>query len=411
MIRSKQHRFWIIVTLGFLSAMNPFSIDLYLPAFKQIASVLNTTTASLSLTLSSYFIGIAVGQLAYGPLLDRFGRKKPLYAGLALYVLASFGCIFTRTLEGIVVWRFFSAVGGCVATVVSTAMVRDLFTVQESGRIFSLLMLVLGVSPLLAPSVGSVLTVMVGWQAVFVALILIAVFMIISAAFILPVSYVGDRSVGLTPGPIVRDYWQILKQPQFYIYAFTSSASIATLFAYIAASPVMLFTFFKLSVYTYGCVFTLLAAGFIGGSQLNMFLQHRFKTLQILQWSICFQMFFCLLFVCVAWMNFLPLPLVLVLCFFILLCIGCALPNASVLAMAPFAAQAGRASALLSSSQMILGSISSVTLGCITIVTMRPIAVVFALPALMAGIFLYLGRKMPIVLGEEETSEGFAGLH
>ena len=134
-IRTKKQCFWIIVTLGFLSAMNPFSTDMYLPAFQQIALALQTTTASLSLTLSSYFIGIAVGQLGYGPLLDRFGRKKPLYGGLALYIVASVGCIFSHHLQQLVAWRFLTAVGGCVATVASVAIVRDLFTVKESFKI------------------------------------------------------------------------------------------------------------------------------------------------------------------------------------------------------------------------------------------------------------------------------------
>ena len=408
MIRSPQHRRWIIVVLGFLSAMNPLSTDMYLPAFQGIAHALQTSTASLSLTLSSYFIGIGVGQLAYGPLLDRFGRKTPLYAGLGLYVLASIGCIFTHTLEGLVVWRFFTAVGGCVASVVSVAMVRDLFSVKESAKIFSLLMLVLGVSPLLAPTIGSAVAVNIGWQGVFVILMFIALIMIFLSALVLPESHSGDDHVKLTPGPILRDYWEIFIHPQFTIYALVGGSVMASLFAFIAASPVLFFNFFHLSIYSYGWIFTLLAAGFISGSQINLLLLRRFSSIQILRWAVIVQILMCLAFMAVAWSDCFHLPLVLALIFGMLLSIGCASPNAAVLAMAPFASKAGRASALLSSSQMLLGSVASIVIGLLTLQSMRPIAVIFALPALLAGLSLYLGKNRVVTLQEGET---VASLH
>ena len=411
MIRSPQHRRWIIVVLGFLSAMNPLSTDMYLPAFQGIAHALQTTTASLSFTLSSYFIGIGVGQLAYGPLLDRFGRKKPLYGGLGLYVMASIGCIFTHTLYGLVAWRFLTAVGGCVATVVSVAMVRDLFSVKESAKIFSLLMLVLGVSPLLAPTIGSAVAVNIGWQGVFVILLLIALFMMLSAAVVLPESHPGDAHVRLTPGPILRDYWEIFLHPQFTTYALTGGAVMASLFAFISASPVLFFNFFHLSIYSYGWIFTALAAGFISGSQVNLLLLRRFSSIQILRWAVIVQIIMCLAFIGVAWSDCFHLPLVLALIFGMLLSIGCASPNAAVLAMAPFAHKAGRASALLSSSQMLLGSIASIVIGLLTIQSMRPIALIFALPALLAGLFLYVGKKNVGTLQEGEAGGATGCLH
>lgn len=404
MIRSSQHRRWIIIVLGFLSAMNPLSTDMYLPAFQEIGRALKATTESLSFTLSSYFIGIAVGQIIYGPLLDRYGRKKPLYVGLLLYVLASFGCIFARTLEVLVFWRFLTAVGGCVATVVSVAMVRDLFTVQESAKIFSLLMLVLGVSPLLAPTLGSVVAVHIGWQGVFVLLMIIALLMLLLGAFVLPESHQGDKTVRLTVKPLLYDYWSVLIEPQFAIYAFVGGASIATLFAYIAASPMLLFHFFHVSVYRYGIIFTALAVGFISGSQVNIFLLRRFKSLHILRGAIFSQAFFCSLLLVVAWENCFYFPLVFVLLLLILLSVGCALPNAAVVAMAPFAKNAGRASALLNSSQMILGTIASIVIGFLQMESMRPMAFIFLLPAVMALATLYLGRHVTIMLGEENKN-------
>ncbi|WP_207796083.1 MFS transporter, partial [Leptospira ellisii] len=153
-MRSKRQNFYIIFILGILTALSPFSIDMYLPAFPEIAEDLKTPASEVALSLSGYFIGLALGQILYGPLLDRFGRKKPLYYGIALYVLASVGCFFSSTINELIIFRFLQAIGGCAANVASVAMVRDLFSIKESSKVFSLLVLILGASPLLAPTIG-----------------------------------------------------------------------------------------------------------------------------------------------------------------------------------------------------------------------------------------------------------------
>src|ERR1700686_3154259 len=150
----KRNLTWITLLLGSLCVVTPFAIDMYLPAFSKIAAAYQTTSSEISLTLSSYFVGFALGQVFYGPLLDRFGRKRPLYAGLLIYILASIGCAFAPSLKTFVTLRFLEAVGGCVAQVGAIAMVRDFFPAKESAKILSLLMLVLSVSPLFAPSIG-----------------------------------------------------------------------------------------------------------------------------------------------------------------------------------------------------------------------------------------------------------------
>src|SRR5580704_315058 len=144
----------IILILGSLSTISPFAIDMYLPAFPGIADALHTSTARVALSVSSYFAGMAAGQLLYGPLLDRFGRKLPMYAGLALFMAASLLCLCSRTVEWLIVMRFVQALGGCAAAVAAMAMVRDFFPVHETAKIISLLILIISVSPLFAPSVG-----------------------------------------------------------------------------------------------------------------------------------------------------------------------------------------------------------------------------------------------------------------
>src|SRR3954467_9225579 len=155
--RTRSANFFLILTLGILNALTPFTIDLYLPAFPEIAAELNTPVARMSLTVSIYFIGFALGQILYGPLLDRFGRKPPIYVGLALYLAATAGCMAAQSFEALLIFRFISALGGCAASVGAVSMVRDYFPAKDGAKIFSMLMLVLSASPLLAPSIGSLL--------------------------------------------------------------------------------------------------------------------------------------------------------------------------------------------------------------------------------------------------------------
>src|SRR6187431_353419 len=173
-VRSRAQSFFLILTLGILNALTPFTIDLYLPAFPEIARDLDTAVARMSLTVSVYFIGFALGQILYGPLLDRFGRKPPIYAGLALYVVATIGCMNAQSFDALLFFRFTAALGGCAASVGAVSMVRDYFPAKDSPKIFSMLMLVLSASPLLAPSIGSLLAGMWGWRMLFAALALLA---------------------------------------------------------------------------------------------------------------------------------------------------------------------------------------------------------------------------------------------
>src|SRR5580692_2872800 len=156
---ASRNRYLIIVILGALSTISPFAIDMYLPAFPEMASALHTSTARISLSLASYFAGLAVGQLFYGPLLDRFGRKLPLYAGLVLFMVACVLCLESHTVKWLIAMRVVQALGGCAAQVAAMAMVRDFFHVDETAKIISLLILILSVSPLLAPTVGGYVSI------------------------------------------------------------------------------------------------------------------------------------------------------------------------------------------------------------------------------------------------------------
>ena len=230
---SRKQYFFIILILGSLATVSPFSIDMYLPGFPRIASDLKTTIDKVQLSLTSYLIGICIGQVLYGPLLDRFGRKKPLYAGLILYVIASFGCAMTSSVDALIAMRFFQAMGGCVGLVASQALVSDLFPADKRAEVFSLITLVIAVSPMIAPTVGGYVTASIAWYWIFVILAGIVSLIITAIYFFLPTGRSADTSVSLRPGAVLGGYITVVSQPQFFIYTLAGGLATAAPFAYI----------------------------------------------------------------------------------------------------------------------------------------------------------------------------------
>jgi DHA1 family bicyclomycin/chloramphenicol resistance-like MFS transporter len=387
-------RFYLILILGLLSAIGPFSIDMYLPAFPAIAADLHTSIAHVSLSLSSFFIGISFGQLVYGPLLDRFGRKKPLYAGLTLYLIASVGCALARTADSLIALRLLQALGGCVGMVASRAMVRDIFHVKENAKIFSSLMLVVAVSPIVAPTLGGYVTAALRWQYIFIILVLIAIFIIAAIYFILPESRQPDPTFSLRPKPIAANFLKVIKEPQFYTYALTGSVASAGLYAYIAGSPYVFMELFKASEKQYGWIFATIAMGLIGASQLNSLLLRKYKSEQIVRVALFCQSITGLLLFVGALTGKIELMSTILLIFVFLSCQGFTFPNTSALSLAPFTSIAGSASALLGAIQMGLGSLATALVSFLSNHTALPMTGVMASCAVSSFIILTFGSKI-----------------
>jgi len=383
----------IIFILGALSTVSPFSIDMCLPAFPQIAQTLGCDTTRVSLSLSSYFIGMGLGQILYGPFLDHFGRKKPLYFGLVLYILASVGCAASGSLEILVSLRFFQALGGCAAGVASMAMVRDFFHVKESAKVFSLLMLILSVSPLLAPTVGGFVTTALGWRWIFILLALIAFAILAVTFFFLPEGHKPDPKAVLSVKKSLGNFAMILKDPQFHTYAFVGSFSISGLFAYIAGSPTIFLELYHVGPKIYGGIFALLAAGFIGGSQLNIWLLKRYSSKQILEVAMLAQCSVGLIFLMFALAGWLNLAGILIFLFAVLSCAGLVNPNSGALALEPFGHHAGSASALMGFIQITFGSLTSAGVGFFNVKSCLPTVVILAGTALAGLLTLTIGEK------------------
>lgn len=386
-------RYWsLILILGTMTALGPFSIDMYLSGYQAIAVDMHTTTARIGLSLASYFIGISAGQLLYGPLLDRYGRKKPLYIGLVVYILASAGCIAARTLDAFVLLRFIQAVGSCAATVASVAMVRDLFPIKDSAKVFALLMLVVGASPMLAPTIGGYITAAWGWPTIFIVLGTMGLLVMLACIFFLPESHQPDTSMSLKPGPIINGFWTVMKEPQFYTYALTGAFAFSGLFVYVSSSPVVFMDIFHVSGHGFGWIFAGLSVGFIGSSQVNSLLLRRFRSEQIITIAMAGQAIVGVVFFAGTYMGWFGLAGTIVMLFLFLSCLGFANPNASALSIAPFSKNAGSAAALMGALQMGIGGLISTLGSLFDSSTAVPMTMLMAATAAVALTTLLAGR-------------------
>lgn len=408
---SKKTYFSLILILGGLTALGPFSIDMYLPGFPAIAKDLHTTAAKVSLSLSGFFIGISVGQLLYGPLLDRFGRKIPLYMGLILYILASAGCAFTASINGLIFMRVIQAIGSCAAAVASMAMVRDLFPVKDNAKVFSLLLLVVGASPMIAPTLGGYVTAAFGWQAVFIILMGMGIAILITVFFWLPTSYKPDKSISLKPKPILLNFWSVLREPQFYTYAFTSAIAFSGLFAYVSGSPILFMEVFHTDEKVYGWIFAFLSVGFIGSSQVNTLLLRNYRSEQIVHVALICQVIIALVFLAVAMSGWLTLSTTIIFLFLFLCCIGFTNPNAAALSLAPFAKNAGSASALMGALQMGMGTLISVFISLFEVPSAIPMVLGMAGSATLALLVLLTGRRTILTQVDVRQDADSALLH
>lgn len=399
-----KNRVLIIIILGALSTISPFAIDMYLPAFPEIAAALQTSTARVSLSLASYFAGLAAGQLFYGPLLDRFGRKLPLYAGLTLFIAASVLCLFARNVEALLVFRFVQALGGCAAGVAAMAMVRDFFPVHETAKIISLLILVISASPMLAPSIGVFVAVNLGWQWVFIVLAAFVLVMLLIARWVLPQGHPPDKSVSLRPLPIWRNYGVVLREPQFLTYSLAGAFAFSGLLVYVTSSPIVFMEVFGVSQKQFGLIFAGLSVGFIGSNQVNVLLLRKFSSEQIFRGALLVECPTALALLVGTSFGWFGLSATLALLFICLSSLGLAYPNAAALALVPFSRNIGSASAMLGFLQIGVSGLAAASIGIFDSKTMLPVALVMTATAWIGFAILLLGKRfIPQVKYVEES--------
>jgi DHA1 family bicyclomycin/chloramphenicol resistance-like MFS transporter len=349
----------LIPVLAGMMAIGPFSTDMYLPGFLAIAKGLETDIAHVGLSLTSYFIGVAIGQIAYGPMLDRYGRKRPLMLGFLVYTVASLGCAFSPSIHVLVGMRFFAALGGCVGMVGSRAVVRDLFSGTEMARIMSLLMMVFGIAPIIAPTVGSFMVSAFSWRYIFLVLAAISFLVFLAINRFLVETKGADTSISLHPKDVMLEYLDVFKDRTFVTYALAAAAATAGFFCYITGSPFVYMELLNFTEREFGWIYGGNVLGLIVSSQINRILLRKLTGAQILRMITGFQ--FCLVLVLVAEgiMGSVGKAGILGLIFGYLFCFGFVMANAVALALEPFTRNAGTASALIGSLQMVAGAVAS----------------------------------------------------
>lgn len=369
---------------------------MYLPALPQIGVALHTTTDRVAATLTAYFIGMATGQISWGPLLDRFGRRAPLAIGMVCFVLATLACAVAPRIDLLIGLRLIQGYSGCVAAVAALTMVRDFFPPHEGARIFSLLMLILGVSPLLAPTIGGLIADAWGWRAVFLVLAGLVGAIVAAVLCWLPPTRGPDTSAGLHPGTVVSRYRDFLRERRFATYVIAGGCSFAALFVYLPAVPMILMEHFHLGKKTFSLVFACLATGVIGGAQLNLRLQRLASPERIFAIALTVQSLCGVLLACGAWSGHLSLPPTLACCFGMLLSFGVINPSMSSLALGSIRRHIGSAAALMSFLTMIGGAMAA---GVITLLHLRTFpalaTVMGSTPVLGLLALAVLGRSAP----------------
>ncbi|WP_323028207.1 Bcr/CflA family multidrug efflux MFS transporter [Gelidibacter japonicus] len=389
----KKKRNLIILILGLLSALGPFSIDLYLPGFPEIARDLNSTTGRVALSLSSYFVGVSLGQMIYGPLLDRFGRRTPLLVGLFIYLFASVYMVYVTSVDSLILARFIQALGGCAGMVAARALVRDLFPVTETAKIFSLLMLVIAVSPIIAPTLGGFATAHWGWHSIFIILAALVALNILLVYFWLPLGAPPDTTMSLKPKPIMTKFWNVFKTPQFYTYTLTGSFAASGLYAYIAGSPHVFMELYGVSEKQYGWIFGIIAMGLVTASQVNTFMLKKYTSQQIVKVTLLCQVVAGALLFFGTIFHLIEMYSMIVLVFLFLSTQGFAFPNTSALSLAPFEKSAGTASALMGALQLGIGAIITALVSTLSNETPLPMTGIMFLCASVSVTILYWGNR------------------
>ncbi|NVJ99890.1 MAG: multidrug effflux MFS transporter [Alphaproteobacteria bacterium] len=367
--------------LGSVTAMTPLAIDMYLPAFPAIADDLGAVPTGVQLSLTSFFIGLALGQLIYGPLADKYGRKKPLIGGLLIAALTSFLCATAPSIDALILYRFLQALGVCAGAVIARAIVRDLFDPKEGARFFSLLMAIMGVAPILAPLAGSVVSVYLGWPWIFNIIGGFAFMTLAGIVIFLPETHEGNSGVRL--GRALHTYADILKNRTFLKYALAGGFANAGMFAYIAGASFVVQDYFGTSPTFFAIAFGSNAFGLIGLTQLNrrLLAKHAFPAILRVGFMVLLASGIALV---AAGALGAPLWLFLAPMFFFIASLGMVMPNSMAGALATEDTRAGSASALSGSLTFLAAFLSSAAVGALPEKTPIALALVMGACALAA---------------------------
>ena len=386
------------ITLGLMSAVGPFAIDMYLPALPTIAADLHASTAATQMTLMAFFISFGLLQIVYGPLSDMLGRKAPLYIGLALFILGSIGCALAGGIGWLIALRVIQGVGAAALIVIPRAIIRDLHTGPEATKLMALVMLVFSVSPILAPLTGSALIVTFGWRAVFVAVTIAALLSLVMLAFAMPETRPPEQRIKVSAGSVLSGFRVLFADSYFLGLTFIGALGMASFFAFLASSSFVYIGHYGLTPTQYSLAFAVNAVGFIGSSQFAARLGARFGTGRVVLAAVCFYAAFAFLLLAVTSAGFVTLPVLMTLLFITFAALGLVIPSTMVLSLDNHGPIAGIASALGGTLQMLTGGVMIAIASAFFDGTAFPMVLIIATCAAGALLLSVLTLRQPPVV-------------
>jgi len=379
--------------MGALTALGPLAIDMYLPSFPSMVQGLGATQGQVERTLASYLIGLAAAQIIYGPLADRFGRKLPLLAGLIIFTLASVGCTLTGDIEHLTLWRIVQALGGAAGMVIPRAVVRDNLETRDASKALSLLLLIMGVTPILGPILGAQVLLFAGWRGIFVIMTVVGAALTYFTARNMRETLAPEKVVPLRAGIMAQNYWGLLRSRQFIFYALAGGMGSAGLFTFISGASRILINVYDIPPTYFGFVFGLGAASLITSSQVSARLLDRHSPERLLQLAQVSAVVATVVALCLILIDALTLPLLMLCLMGFMGSQGFVNPNAAALALSRQGHRLGVASALMGTVQMICGASAGIGISLWQSDTAMPLVGILAGCALLSWLFGALARR------------------
>jgi MFS transporter, DHA1 family, multidrug resistance protein len=345
------------IILGLLSCVGPFAIDMYLPALPAVAANLGASISAVQVTLTAFFIAFGVSQLVYGPAADWYGRKPPLYVGLAIFIAGSLACALAPGIGWLTAARFVQGMGAAAVMVIPRAIIRDMHTGTEATRLMALVMLVISISPMLAPLAGSGLIKVWDWRAIFLLLMAAGAASLLLTAFLQPETLKAEDRVPIEPRTLLAGSKTLLSDPYFMGLTFIGGFGMASFFVFIASASFVYTSQYGLTPTGFSIAFAINAIGFFGASQMAAGLGERFGMAQVVSWATAGFLFFTFVLFALVTAGFGSLYVVVALLLCANACLGLIIPPVMVMALDPHGDIAGLASSLGGTLQMLAGSL------------------------------------------------------
>lgn len=374
----------LALVLGLMGAIGPFAVDMYLPALPAIAADLGANVATTQITLTAFFLAFGGAQLIYGPLADRYGRKPPLYVGLTIFLIGSIGCGLAGDITALSAWRFVQGLGAAAVMVVPRAVIRDVHTGNEATRLMAMIMLVISVSPMLAPLAGTGLLVIGGWRDIFFVLAGAAALSFALTLFRLPETLPVERRQPIDAATLFRDSIRLLTDRTFMLLTFVGGFGMASFFVFVASASFVYTQQYELSALQFSLAFAVNAIGFFAASQFAASLGMRFGMKRVVATAVIGFAFCELVLLALVLVGLDDLVIVVALLFLGNVCLGLVIPTTMVMALDEHGDVAGLASSLGGTLQMVAGGVIIALCGPFFDGTVTPMVVAIAACATIA---------------------------